>query len=160
MKINEEGIKQPERMTFDEYCAKLAERGLNEDGSFKVSPVPMEPPIGYRKHPSMVEIIREQIRSAKLAELAEKTGMETFEEADDFDCGQEDGEDLRSGYENDFDPPIQEVAKEVAAEKEREKKRQEDEAARKRREEREERRDRYYSQNEPPPRGGTPPARP
>lgn len=149
------------RLTEEQYVEKLRVRGIDEQtGQFIVDGVPMEPPIGYKKHPSMVEIVREQIRSAKLAEAAEAAGMETFEEADDFDCGPEDGEDLRSGYENDFDPPLTEVAKEVAAEKEREKKRQEDEAARKRREEREERRDRFYSQNEPPLRGGTPPARP
>lgn len=85
------------------------EKRLDEKGREIVSPLPMEPPVGYRKQPSMVEIIREQIRSAQLAQWAEQQGYETFEEADDFEIG--DDFEPHSPWENDFDPPISELTK-------------------------------------------------
>lgn len=46
-------------------------------------PTPMAPPIGYKKQPSMIDIIRDQIRRA--GEEASRAGFETFDEANDFD---------------------------------------------------------------------------
>lgn len=65
-------------------------------------PIPMAPPVGYRKQPSMAEIIREQIRGHRLAEEARAMGKETFEEADDFDVG--DDYEPSSPWEEQFDP--------------------------------------------------------
>lgn len=67
---------------------------LNDRGELVPDPRPMAPPIGYKKQPSMVDIIREQIRLAGLE--AANAGFETFEEADDYDVGDEDP---RSPYE-------------------------------------------------------------
>lgn len=111
------GMRRAPRLKLEDYVAKLMERGLNKDGTFKVDPTPMAPPIGYKKHPSMVEIMRDMIRSERMRTLAEERGFESFEDADDFDVPGEDGEELRSGFENDFDPPIREVAKEVNKER-------------------------------------------
>lgn len=85
MRVNSDGHKVPPRMTVDAYHHKMAERRLTDDGKEKPNPVPMEPPIGYLKQPSMVENIRNMIRSEELRRAAEAAGAETFDEADDFD---------------------------------------------------------------------------
>lgn len=113
------GMRRAPRLKLEDYAAKLLERGLNKDGTFKVDDRPMSPPIGYKKHPSMVEIMRDMIRGERMRVAAEEAGYETFEDADDFDVPGEDGEELRSGFENDFDPPMKEVAKEVEKERKR-----------------------------------------
>lgn len=112
--------RQVPRITEEEYLAKMLERGLDEHGRLVPDPVPIAPPVGYRKQPSMVEIVRDMVRGEKLRQAALESGHETFEESEDFDIG-EDGEDLLSGYENDFDPPLSEIAREVEAERARNK---------------------------------------
>ena len=112
--------RQVPRITEEEYLAKMLERGLDEHGRLIPDPVPIAPPVGYRKQPSMVEIVRDMVRGEKLRQAALESGHETFEESEDFDIG-EDGEDLLSGYENDFDPPLSEIAREVEAERARSK---------------------------------------
>lgn len=100
------------RIAEKQYRDKLRARGFNDAGKFIPDAVPMAPPIGYKRQPSMVEIVRNMVRSEKLAEEARTAGMETFEESEDFDVG-DDGEDLRSGFENDFDPPVSEIREAV-----------------------------------------------
>lgn len=100
------------RMTEEEYLEKMLAKSKAPDGSEVLDPTPMAPPIGYVKQPSMVEIVRNMVRSEKLALLAAEAGMETFEESEDFDVGDE-AEDLLSGFENEFDPPISEVREAV-----------------------------------------------
>lgn len=87
------------------YEEKRDRRGYTDDGQI-VDNTPVAPPVGYKKQPSMVDIIREQIRNHKLALDLDAAGVETFDEADDFDVG--DPDDLpRSIYEmeENFDPP-------------------------------------------------------
>ena len=96
------------RMTPEEYAAKLLSKGLNPDGSPILDPTPLAPPIGYKRHPSMVEMIRDMVRSEKLAEAARASGAETFEESEDFDVGDEP-ELMRSPWENEFDPPLEQL---------------------------------------------------
>lgn len=74
---------------------------LAQQGGEIGSSTPMQPPIGYKPQPSMVDIVREQIRLAGLE--AERQGHESFEEADDFDV--DDDIDPASPYEAIFDPP-------------------------------------------------------
>lgn len=100
------------RMTEEEYLEKMLAKSKAPDGSEVLDPTPMAPPIGYVKQPSMVEIVRNMVRSEKLALAAAEAGMETFEESEDFDVGDE-AEDLLSGFENEFDPPISEVREAV-----------------------------------------------
>lgn len=83
---------------------------ITEDGREVVDPTPMAPPVGYRRQPSMVEIVRQMVRSERLRAEAEAADMETFEESDDFDVG--DDFDPTSPYENEFDPPIREMVQE------------------------------------------------
>lgn len=105
--------RRPKQMDLETYLAKLLEKGLTPDGKEISDPVPLGPPIGYKKQPSMVEIVRDMVRGERLREAALSVGQETFEESEDFDVGDENAAELRSGYENDFDPPIAEIAKEV-----------------------------------------------
>lgn len=82
--------------------AKQTELHHTEHGYEIVSPLPMAPPVGYKKSPTLAEQIRAMIISEKLRQEAEAAGFETFEEADDFDVG--DDFDPTSPYEGDFDP--------------------------------------------------------
>lgn len=86
----------------------------DEYGRELLSPVPVAPPVGYTKHVSLAEQIRAMVRSEALRYHAETSGYESFEEADDFDVG--DDFDPRSPYEVDFEPPaVEEVRKRVEA---------------------------------------------
>lgn len=62
----------------------------------------MAPPVGFKPAPSLADQIREMVRSERLAREAAEGGFETFEEADDFDVG--DDFDPRTPYEESFDP--------------------------------------------------------
>lgn len=67
-------------------------------------PVPMAPPVGYVKQRTMVEVVRDLVKSERLRQEAEEADADTFEEADDFDVG--DDYEPASPYENEFEPPI------------------------------------------------------
>lgn len=86
---------------------------LNENGHEMPDPTPIEPPLNYKRTPSLAEQIREQIRSERLAMELEGTGAETFEEADDFDIP-DDPVDPSSPWEGNFDPLPQILAEEAA----------------------------------------------
>lgn len=102
-----------------EYFAALRKLGFTLDGQI-VDSVPLAPPIGYKKQPSMVELVRNMVRSERLkAELDADT--ESFEDADDFEIP-DDPDPPLSGYENELDPPIRELVQAGEAEvKKREK---------------------------------------
>lgn len=91
--------RRPPRLSPEDYALKMLARGIDENGNFKVSSVPQEPPIGYKKQPSMIDIVHEAIRSERLSREADDAGFETFDEADDFDVGDDDGVQLRSVHE-------------------------------------------------------------
>lgn len=101
-------FRKPKQLELEEYLDKLARKGLDKDGRLIPDSVPLAPPIGYKKQPSMVEIVREMVKSERLAEEARRAGHETFEESEDFDVG-DDPELLRSPFENEFDPPLDEI---------------------------------------------------
>lgn len=96
------------RISLEAWKEKQRAAGFNDAGEFIPDSVPMAPPVGYKEQPSMVEVIRKMVRDEALQRELDELGVETFEEADDFEIG-DDGEDLKSGHENDFDPPIREV---------------------------------------------------
>lgn len=64
-----------------------------------LSAIPIAPPIGYVKQPSLAERIRAMVRSEHLRAAAEGSGFESFDEAEDFDTGED--YDPRSPYELD-----------------------------------------------------------
>lgn len=75
---------------------------LDEFGREIPDPTPMAPPVGYSRAPTMVEIIRQQIQGERLKAEAAAMGKESWEEADDFDVG--DDYDPSSPWEEQFDP--------------------------------------------------------
>lgn len=93
---------------------------LAPDGSEVPDPTPMAPPVGYKPAPSLADQIREMVRSERLAREAQEAGFETFEEADDFDVG--DDYEPNTPYEETFDPqgrssftPVDEVTRQEQA---------------------------------------------
>lgn len=82
---------------------------LDEFGRELPDPVPMAPPVGYKKVPSMVDTIRDMIRSEKLRAYALEQGAETFEEADDLDIDDPDDFEPYSEHEVDDLTPISEL---------------------------------------------------
>lgn len=93
----------PKRKQTEKLVAPLQDKLHNSDGRELPDPTPMAPPVGYVKQKSMTDIIREQVRSHHLQMAAEAAGAESFEEADDFDVGDE--LDPTTPYEAVFDPP-------------------------------------------------------
>lgn len=84
------------------------EKPLDGLGRELPDPTPMEPPLNYKRTPSLNEQIRDMIRSERLRQEVEAQGFETFEEADDFEMA-EDPEPW-APYEEQFEPtPMQEL---------------------------------------------------
>jgi len=84
----------------------------NEFGLEIVSPKPMQPPLGYKRAPSLSEQIRQQVLAHKLEMLEHLE--ETEEEADDFEV--EDDFEPASPHENEHMPTVKELrlrAKEI-----------------------------------------------
>lgn len=93
------GIKELIAKARDVMSSNPKSRAYDSKGQFYPDPTPMQPPVGYKRQPSLALQIREQVRLASLE--AARAGYETLEEADDFDTG-EDAE-LRSPYELDLE---------------------------------------------------------
>lgn len=77
-------------------------RLLTADGAEIPDPRPLAPPVGYNRQPSLFEMVREATRR-ELSLRAQDAGMDSFEDADDFE---DDAEflDPTSPYEYNFDP--------------------------------------------------------
>lgn len=68
------------------------------------SPMPVAPPIGYKRQESMFDIVRRMISEERVRQAFMQDGLETPEEADDFDV--DDDFEPSSPYEHNFDPPL------------------------------------------------------
>lgn len=75
---------------------------LDDQGRELPNPTPIAPPLGYQKQPTIRETIRNMVLSERLRQEAQAAGVETFEEADDFEVG--DDYDPTSPYEEVFEP--------------------------------------------------------
>jgi len=73
---------------------------LDGNGHEIPNPTPMQPPVGYRKQPTLAEQMRQMIRMA--SHEAAQMGAETEEEANDFDVGED--MEPHSPWESDFEP--------------------------------------------------------
>lgn len=80
-----DGLRRKLRFSLADYKAKLSARLQTVGGSEVPSEVPLAPPLGYIRQPTMVEHIRNMVRSEHLRLAAEAAGAESFEDADDFD---------------------------------------------------------------------------
>lgn len=91
-------------LSLEDYLLKLIEKGIDPyTGHAKVDPVSIAPPVGYTRHPTIAETVRDLIRSEKLKAALQEAGEETFEEADDFDVDDEPPLPPHL-YEPNFDP--------------------------------------------------------
>jgi len=88
------------------HRVRLRDVFIDDLGREIPDPRPMQPPVGYKKQPSMFEMIREATKR-EVALYAANREPESFEESDDFDI--DDDVDPSSPWENDFDPPWSEV---------------------------------------------------
>lgn len=75
---------------------------LDERGRELLDGRPMEPPVGYNPQPSLMEKIRKMVYDAQIQRDLEKAGAETFDEANDFDVG--DDYDPSSPWEQYYEP--------------------------------------------------------
>lgn len=114
-------VKPTQEMARADRVKPKAFTHLTKDGREIPDPTPMDPPVGYIKQPSISDRIREMIRSEKLRAEAEQAGQETFEEADDFDVGDDFDptvmfEDVFDGLPPSKEPPLPaQIADAVAA---------------------------------------------
>lgn len=91
---------------------RLAAADLDRFGHEIPDPVPVAPPVGYRAKPSLIESIRSMVRQ-EFSAAAQRAGFESFEEADDFEVG--DDFDPSSPYEQEFEPtPVAELKRRKA----------------------------------------------
>lgn len=67
---------------------------------------PVEIPAGFKKPEALADQIQRLVRT-EISEQAEQEGNETWEEANDFYCPEEDFPMPDSPYEEDFDPILQ-----------------------------------------------------
>lgn len=79
-------------------------RLFNDRGEEIPDPRPAAIDTGLKKPPTLQETIRRLVRDESFKAALDAGGMETFEEADDFDVG--DDFDPASPYEEDFDPNV------------------------------------------------------
>jgi hypothetical protein len=75
---------------------------FDADGAELVDGRSMEPPVGYEPSKSIQEMIAEAVRGREIQRELHEAGAETFEEADDFNVG--DDFDPTSPYEAIFEP--------------------------------------------------------
>jgi len=75
---------------------------LDERGRELLDGRPMEPPVGYNPQPSLMDRIRKMVTDAQIQRDLAKAGAETFDEANDFDVG--DDFDPSSPWEQYYEP--------------------------------------------------------
>jgi len=92
---------------YEPQTMKFAKQRHNSRGEEILDPTPMQPPLGYRRAPTLAEQIRQQVLAAKIEALDEL--KETEEEADDFNI--DDDFEPFSPHENDGMPSIKELKK-------------------------------------------------
>lgn len=94
-------IDDLEKGLCDAYGVQIIAE-IGDDGKEYGDPVPMAPPVGLTRSPSLAEQIRSMVRR-ELSEAAHDQGMETFEESEDFEVD-DDPLDPHTPYEAVFDP--------------------------------------------------------
>ena len=84
--IRKKGTIMGKKRTLTEIEKIIAENAKGrpyKDGLFYPDPTPVSLPAGYERQPSMIDVIKEQIKLA--GKELEQKGLESFEEANDFD---------------------------------------------------------------------------
>lgn len=97
-------MEKDRQLDIEEFAPTVRERGLLDSRGREVpDPVPVAPPLGYRREPSLAERIRSMVQHELW--MQGNATAETFEEANDF----EDDEfgNAESPYEFDEDAELE-----------------------------------------------------
>lgn len=77
---------------------------LDKNGHEILDQTPIAVPVGFGPSETLAEQIRRILRQETFRQELASQGVETFEEADDFEVG--DDYDPKSPYEEDFEPAV------------------------------------------------------
>lgn len=91
----------------------MQDRYLNKAGAELPDPRPAAPSLGKKPEMHIRDYIRTLVKSERLQQDLDNQGVETFEEANDFEVGEDYFPD--SQYENDLEPSISELIREGTA---------------------------------------------
>lgn len=100
-----------EKQVYDKLAeveSSLSKRYLDQYGREQPDPTPVAPPVGYKKVPTMVDHVRALV-AHELSQAAAAAGHESFEEANDFDVGEEYEPETPyevAGYEGELGPLV------------------------------------------------------
>lgn len=89
---------------YSKFDPETGEQIHDQQGREIPDPTPMQPPLGYKRQDTLAMQMRQMIISDRLAREAAAAGAETFEEADDFEVGDDWDQEKHSPYEANFDP--------------------------------------------------------
>lgn len=93
-KVNLEQEVREALATFKEVSRKFKSGRHDDSNQEMIDPRPMSAAIKYRRPPTLQEQMEAFVRSAELRRFAEASGVETFDEANDFEV-------------DDFDDPLE-----------------------------------------------------
>lgn len=98
-----EHINKKTGEVMEQLDLPLQKCGYNERGEEVQDSRPMALPVGFSRPKSLTDTMKSLLRNEEFRRALDEKGVETFEEADDFDCGEDDP--LGSTpYEDTFDP--------------------------------------------------------
>ncbi|AXH77660.1 MAG: hypothetical protein [Microviridae sp.] len=89
--------------------------GEYKNGKFYPDPTPVAIPLKYTRQSSYNETIRDMIRSEQLNRDLHAAGVETFEEANDFNVGDDVDSEFGMGHEEVHDPVDEEVIRRLTS---------------------------------------------
>lgn len=89
------------QMDYADYEMKLKARNKDAFGHEVPDPTPIAPPIGFKEFPSMIEQVQSMIRNYNLQKELAAQGVETFEEANDFDVDEDRDSHLYDDVDED-----------------------------------------------------------
>ncbi len=78
---------------------------LDENGHEIPDPNPVAIPLNFKRPETLAEQIQRMVRT-HVSDAAAQGGAETFEEADDFETGDDDDDEPSTPYEMEFDPVL------------------------------------------------------
>lgn len=99
-------------LTFTKRISN-SDRYLNKAGQEIPDPRPAAPALGKKPGMNIRDYIATMVRSEKMQQELDAQGVETFEEANDFEVGEDYFPD--SQYENDLEPSVAELIREGTA---------------------------------------------
>lgn len=80
-------------------AVRAFQQKYNERGEEMPDPTPVEVPLGFRKPPTLHEQIKMFIRTEEFRRAAAREGVENFEEANDFELGDEEFDEVPTVHE-------------------------------------------------------------